>query len=83
MSMTVGSPTVLRGHTGAVRAVAFSSDGSKTITASDDGTRASGGLNQESLGFGQHLKTVQSVAFSRMENGCEFVRRPISPGLES
>jgi WD40 repeat protein len=63
--ITVVLSAVLRGHTGAVTAVDFSPDGTKIVTASQDGTaRVWRSESSEPRILGRHEKTVQSVAFS-------------------
>jgi WD40 repeat protein len=63
--MIVGSPTVLMGHAGPISAVAFSPDGSKIVTASEDGTaRVWWSESKEPRILGKHANYVEKVAFS-------------------
>jgi WD40 repeat protein len=65
ISMTTGLAAILSGHTGAITAVAFNSDGSQLITASEDGTaRVWWTESREPRILGKHQDKVQSVAFS-------------------
>src|SRR5262249_1161924 len=63
--ISVGSPMILRGHDGPVRTVTFSPDGSRIVTASDDGTaRIWWSESKEPRVLGRHAKPIEKVAFS-------------------
>ena len=60
-----GPPTLLMGHSGAARALAFSADGMLLATASDDGTaRVWWTEPQEPRILGRHDGAVESVSFN-------------------
>jgi WD40 repeat protein len=66
---SLGSPMILRGHTGTVSAVAFSPDGSRILTASADGTaRIWWSESKEPRILGNHTKPIEKVVFSRDGN---------------
>ena len=65
-SRVISAPSVLlRGHTGAVTSARFSPDGSRIITASEDGTaRIWWSESQEPRILAKHNRPVESIAFS-------------------
>jgi WD40 repeat protein/class 3 adenylate cyclase len=65
-TMLAGQPVVLRGHTQAVNAVAWSPDFTRLATASEDGTTRvwEAGSGQEALQFTGHTGAVNQVAWS-------------------
>ena len=60
----VGFPMVLRGHTGQVKAVGFSSDGSQILTAGDRTARIWPNEPKEPKILGKHGRNVERVSFS-------------------
>jgi len=63
--VSTGVPAILRGHTRPVKIASFNSDGSKIITASDDGTvRVWMTESVEPVVLGKHTRGVQSLAVS-------------------
>ena len=62
---TLGEPLLLSGHHGSVRSFAFSADGARVVTTSDDATaRIWWTVPREPRVIGKHEKRVESVAFS-------------------
>jgi WD40 repeat protein len=62
---TLGEPLLFSGHHGSVRSFAFSTDGAKVVTTSDDATaRIWWTIPREPRLIGKHERRVESVTFS-------------------